>query len=142
MANRKVRIVRDVKLDGEWTTLSLKNAQKLKIPAAEGRWYITWREGRRIKREQARDHGHAIGLQGKKHAELHAAAFGIRTLVVASAGIGGESKFKETVRQVLPLPLPAATSGSNASARSSAHSIHFPLELSGVVGSPLSTQYF
>ena len=50
MANRKVRIVRDVKLDGEWTTLSLKNAQKLKIPAAEGRWYITWREGRRIKR--------------------------------------------------------------------------------------------
>jgi hypothetical protein len=43
MANRKVRIVRDVKLDGEWTTLSLKKAQKLKIPAPEGRWYITWR---------------------------------------------------------------------------------------------------
>jgi hypothetical protein len=78
MANRKVRIVRDVKLDGEWTTLSLKKAQKLKVPAAEGRWYITWREGRRIKREQARDHGHAIGLQGKKHAELHASAFGIK----------------------------------------------------------------
>ncbi|MGA7514488.1 MAG: hypothetical protein WBW46_16460 [Candidatus Sulfotelmatobacter sp.] len=53
MANRKVRIVRDVKLDGKWTSLSLKKAQKLKIPAAEGRWYITWREGRRIKREQA-----------------------------------------------------------------------------------------
>jgi integrase/recombinase XerD len=78
MANRKVRIVRDVKLDGQWATLSLKKAQKLKIPAAEGRWYITWREGRRIKREQARDHGHAIGLQGKKHAELHATAFGIK----------------------------------------------------------------
>ena len=37
MANRKVRIVRDVKLDGQWATLSLKKAQKLKIPAAEGR---------------------------------------------------------------------------------------------------------
>jgi integrase/recombinase XerD len=78
MANRKVRIVRDVKLDGEWTTLSLKKAQKLKIPAAEGRWYITWREGRRIKRELARDHGRAIELQSKKHAELHATAFGIK----------------------------------------------------------------
>ena len=78
MANRKVRIVRDVKLNGKWTSLSLKKAQKLKIPAAEGRWYITWREGRRIKREQARDHGQAIELQGKKHAELHATAFGIK----------------------------------------------------------------
>ena len=78
MANRKVRIVRDVKLDGEWTTLSVQKAQKLKIPAAEGRWYITWREGRRIKREQARDHGRAIELQSKKQAELHAAAFGIK----------------------------------------------------------------
>jgi integrase len=78
MANRKVRIVRDIKLEGEWTTLSLKKAQKLKIPAAEGRWYITWREGRRIKREQARDHGHAYEMLRKKHAELHATAFGIK----------------------------------------------------------------
>jgi integrase/recombinase XerD len=78
MANRKVRIVRDVKLDGEWTTLSVQKAQKLKIPSAEGRWYITWREGRRIRREQARDHGRAIELQSKKHAELHATAFGIK----------------------------------------------------------------
>jgi integrase len=78
MANRKVRIVRDVKLDGEWTTVSVQKAQKLRIPSAEGRWYITWREGRRIRREQARDHGRAIELQSKKHAELHAAAFGIK----------------------------------------------------------------
>jgi hypothetical protein len=78
MANRKVRIARDVKLDGEWTTLSLKKAQKLKIPAAEGRWYNTWREGRRIKREQARDHGHAYEMLRKKHAELHATASGIK----------------------------------------------------------------
>jgi hypothetical protein len=48
MANRRVRIVRYVKLNEEWTTLSLKKAQKLKIPPAEGRWYVTWREGRRI----------------------------------------------------------------------------------------------
>ncbi|MGC1228498.1 MAG: hypothetical protein WA859_18655 [Candidatus Sulfotelmatobacter sp.] len=78
MANRKVRIVRDVKLDGEWTTVSVQKAQKLRIPSAEGRWYITWREGRRIRREQARDHGRAIELQSKKHAELHSAAFGIK----------------------------------------------------------------
>jgi integrase/recombinase XerD len=78
MANRRVRIVRDVKLDGEWKSLSLKKGQKLRIPESEGRWYITWREGRRIKRQQANGHGHAYELLRKKHAELHATAFGIK----------------------------------------------------------------
>jgi len=78
MANRRVRIVRDVKLDGEWKSLSLKKGQKLRIPESEGRWYITWREGRRIKRQQANGHGDAYELLRKKHAELHATAFGIK----------------------------------------------------------------
>ncbi len=52
-------------MDAKWTSLSLKKAQRLKIPAAEGRWYIV-AERPTHQRQQARDHGHAIELQGKK----------------------------------------------------------------------------
>ena len=78
MANRRVRMVRFVKIDGKWTLLSLKKGQKLRIPNDQGRWSITWREGDRIRFEPAKDYGHAYKLKLQKEGELHAAAVGIQ----------------------------------------------------------------
>lgn len=71
-------MVRSVKIDGKWTLLSLKKGQKLRIPNDQGRWSITWREGRRIRFEPAKDYGHAYKLKLQKEGELHAAAVGIQ----------------------------------------------------------------
>ena len=78
MANRKVRVVRSVKLDGKWKFLTLERGRKLRIPNSEGRWYISWREGSRTRWERAKDSGSAYTLKLKKDAELHAAAFGVQ----------------------------------------------------------------
>lgn len=80
MANRRVRMVRSVKLDGAWKFLSVARGRKLKIPNEEGRWYISWREGRRTQWKPAKDYGHAYTLLKTKEAELHAAAFGIKII--------------------------------------------------------------
>lgn len=80
MANRRVRMVRSVKLDGKWKFLSVARGRKLKIPNEEGRWYISWREGRRTQWKPAKDYGHAYTLLKTKEAELHAAAFGVKII--------------------------------------------------------------
>jgi hypothetical protein len=42
MANRRVRVVRSVKVAGKWATMSEQKARKLRLPDIEGRWYIQW----------------------------------------------------------------------------------------------------
>jgi len=77
MANRRVRLVRSVKLNGVWKFLNPIKAQRLRIPNSEGRWYISWREGSKKKWERADSWSHAMALQHKKEAELHAIAAGV-----------------------------------------------------------------
>jgi hypothetical protein len=45
MANRRVRVVRSVKIKGVWKFINPVKAQRLKIANDQSRWYITWREG-------------------------------------------------------------------------------------------------
>jgi len=40
VANRRVRVVRSVKIGGQWKFINPNKAQKLNIPNQEGRWYI------------------------------------------------------------------------------------------------------
>jgi len=77
MANRRVRLVRSVKLNGVWKFLNPIKAQRLRIPNSEGRWYISWREGSKKKWQKADLWSHAMQLQHKKEAELHAIAAGV-----------------------------------------------------------------
>lgn len=97
MANRKVRMVRSVKIDGKWKLLSLKKGQKLRIPADQGRWSITWREGRRIRFEPAKDYGHAYKLKLQKEGELHAAAVGIQITPVKPNRMRLEAAFDDFI---------------------------------------------
>ena len=76
MANRRVRLVRSVKLNGVWKFLNPIKAQRLRIANSEGRWYISWREGSKKKWQKADSWSHAMQLQHKKEAELHAIAAG------------------------------------------------------------------
>lgn len=77
MANRKVRVVRSVKISGQWKFINPNKAQKLKIPNDEGRWYICWRTGNKKEWQRADSWTHALSLKLKKEAELHAISAGV-----------------------------------------------------------------
>jgi integrase len=86
-----VRLVRNVKLDGEpifaapditpkgviSSEMVRYKGQKLKIPAAEGNWYIRWEEGSKPKWQRAASMTEAIGLRVRKQYELQALSAGI-----------------------------------------------------------------
>ena len=98
MANRKVRVVRSVKLDGKWKFLTLAKGRKLRIPDTEGRWYISWREGSRTRWERAKDYSDAYTRQLKKNAELHAAAFGVQIVPDTPDRMRVEKAFDEFIK--------------------------------------------
>jgi hypothetical protein len=77
MANRRVRVVRSVKLNGEWKFMNPQAAQRKHIPNNEGRWYITWREGTKKKWQLAESWTQALSLKLKKEGELAAVAAGV-----------------------------------------------------------------
>lgn len=77
MANRRVRVVRSVKLNGVWKFINPVRAQRLKIANDQGRWYITWREGNKKEWERADSWTHAMALKLKKEGELAAVAAGV-----------------------------------------------------------------
>jgi len=77
MANRRVRVVRSVKINGKWTFINPNRAQRLHIPNDLGRWYISWREGTKKCWERADSWTHAMSLKLKKEGELHAVAAGV-----------------------------------------------------------------
>jgi hypothetical protein len=98
MANRKVRVVRSVKLDGKWKFLTLERGRKLRIPNTEGRWYISWREGSRTRWERAKDYSDAYMRQLKKNAELHATAFGVHVKPETTDRMRVEKAFDEFIK--------------------------------------------
>src|ERR1019366_10634003 len=59
MANRRVRVVRSVKVKGVWKSMSPVVAQQQRIPNDQGRWYITWRVGDKKEWERADSWTHA-----------------------------------------------------------------------------------
>ncbi|MGA8190086.1 MAG: hypothetical protein WB776_19340, partial [Candidatus Sulfotelmatobacter sp.] len=91
MANRRVRLVRSVKINGKAvfcapettpkgsisSEIVLYKGQRLKIPASEGRWYIRWEEGNKPKWQRAASMTEAIGLRVRKRMELQAVAAGV-----------------------------------------------------------------
>ena len=91
MANRRVRIVRSVKINGKATfcapditprgvvssEIVRYKGQKLKFPAAEGRWYIRWEEGDKPRWQRCDSMTDAIGLRVRKQIELQAVSAGI-----------------------------------------------------------------
>lgn len=77
MANRRVSIIRSVKIDGTWKFLSPGNARKLRVRDDAGRWYITWLEGNKKCRERCDSWSHALLQKNKKQAELHAISAGV-----------------------------------------------------------------
>jgi integrase/recombinase XerD len=77
MANRRVRVVRSVKVKGVWKSMSPVVAQQQRIPNDQGRWYITWRVGDKKEWERADSWTHALKLKLKKEGELHAVSAGV-----------------------------------------------------------------
>lgn len=77
MANRRVRVVRSVKIKGVWKFINPVKAQRLKIANDQGRWYITWREGNKKEWARADSWTHAMALKLKKEGELAAVAAGV-----------------------------------------------------------------
>jgi integrase len=55
----------------------LYKGQRLKVPAAEGRWYIRWEEGSKPRWQRAANMTDAIGLRVRKGMELQAVAVGV-----------------------------------------------------------------
>ena len=91
MANRRVRVVRSLKIDGKAvffapdTTpkgaisgeLIKYKGRKLKVPLTEGRWYIRWEEGHKPKWQRCDSFSDALHQQARKQIELHAISAGI-----------------------------------------------------------------
>src|ERR1035441_7198233 len=77
MANRRVSVIRSVKVNGIWKFLSPGNARKLRVRDDAGRWYICWLEGNKKCRERCDSWSHALLQKNKKQAELHAISAGV-----------------------------------------------------------------
>ena len=77
MANRRVSVIRSVKINGFWKFLSPFNARKLHVRDDDGRWYIVWLEGNKKCRERCDSWSHALLQKKKKQAELHAISAGV-----------------------------------------------------------------
>src|ERR1035438_1659895 len=72
MANRRVRVVRSVKINGRWKYLTPSKAATMRIPNNQGRWYISWRAGpkkewERCDSELHRSEEHTSELQSLRH---------------------------------------------------------------------------
>ncbi len=77
MPNRRVRVVRSVKLNGKWKFMNPQAAQRQRIPNDQGRWYITWRDGNKKEWERCDSWTHALAQKLKKECELHARSAGV-----------------------------------------------------------------
>jgi len=77
MPNRRVRVVRSVKLNGKWKFMNLQAAQRQRIPNGQGRWYITWRDGNKKEWERCDSWTHALAQKLKKEGALHARSAGV-----------------------------------------------------------------
>jgi integrase len=91
MANKRVRLVRNVKLNGRPTFVAPDitpkgvisaemvryKGQRIKVPATAGNWYIRWEEGNQPKWQRADSMSDAISLRVRKQIELQASAAGI-----------------------------------------------------------------
>src|ERR1019366_5670310 len=77
MPNRRVRVVRSVKLNGKWKFMNPQAAQRQRIPNNQGRWYITWRDGNKKEWERCDSWTHALSQKLKKEGELHARSAGV-----------------------------------------------------------------
>jgi len=77
MPNRRVRVVRSVKLNGKWKFMNPQAAQRQRIPNDQGRWYITWRDGNKKEWERCDSWTHALAQKLKKEGELHALSAGV-----------------------------------------------------------------
>jgi hypothetical protein len=91
MANRRVRLVRNVKVNGQPTFVApvitpkgsvstemvLYKGQRLKVPADAGIWYIRWEEGHRPKWQRCQSMSDALHQKTRKEIELQAVSVGI-----------------------------------------------------------------
>ena len=91
MANRRVRVVRSLKIKGKAvfcapdttpkgaisSEIVLYKGQQLKFPPSEGRWYIRWEEGSNPKWQRCDSFSDALHQQVRKQIELQAISKGI-----------------------------------------------------------------
>ena len=91
MANRRVRVVRSLKIDGKAVFCApdttpkgaissefvIYKGRKLKFPPAEGRWYLRWEEGSKPKWQRCDSFSDALHQQVRKQIELKAVSAGI-----------------------------------------------------------------
>jgi integrase/recombinase XerD len=91
MANRRVRVVRSLKIDGKAvfcapdttpkgaisSEIVLYKGRKLKFPPDEGRWYLRWEEGSKPKWQRCESFSDALHQQVRKQIELQAVSAGI-----------------------------------------------------------------
>jgi len=90
MANRRVRVVRSLKIDGKAvfcapdttpkgaisSELIIYKGRKLKFPPDAGRWYLRWEEGK-PKWQRCDSFSDALHQQVRKQIELRAVSAGI-----------------------------------------------------------------
>jgi len=91
MANRRIRLVRNVKLNGKPTFVApvitpkgsvsiemvLYKGQHIKVPAEHGNWYIRWEDGDKPKWQRCKSMSDAAHQKERKQIELQAVSFGI-----------------------------------------------------------------
>jgi hypothetical protein len=91
MANKRVRLVRNVKLDGKASFVApvvtpagvtssemvQYKGRKLRVPSTDGHWYIRWNEGRRAKWQRCDSMMEANERRRHKQFELQAVSVGI-----------------------------------------------------------------
>jgi hypothetical protein len=91
MANRRVRVVRSLKIDGKAVFCApdttpkgaissefvLYKGQRLKFAPTEGRWYLRWEEGHKPKWQRCDSFSDALHQKEGKQIELRAVSAGI-----------------------------------------------------------------
>jgi integrase/recombinase XerD len=87
-----------VKVDGKWKQLSEKASKRRRIPHTEGRWVVSWREGRRARNETARNYADAYSRVLTKRAELAATAAGVRIVPNDPTRMRVEKAFDDFIR--------------------------------------------
>ncbi len=111
MANRRVRLVRNVKLNGKPTFVApvitpkgsvstemvLYKGQRLKVPTDAGIWYIRWEEGHRPKWQRCQSMSDALHQKTCKQIELQAVSVGIDVNVSNPSRLKLAEAFKQYI---------------------------------------------
>src|ERR1039458_571395 len=97
MPNRRVRVVRSVKLNGKWKFMNPQAAQRQRIPNGQGRWYITWRDGNKKEWERCDSWTHALAQKLKKEGELHARSAGVELAAPKLGRITFKKKYLDQI---------------------------------------------